>query len=515
VAPGGQYTFNFALKAPATSTTVTTTWRMVHEGVAFFGGTASQVVTVSCGGGSVDCTSGIQRSSENPRYLADPVTGQAVVLTGQGSIVPAMYSVEQTRSYIDRFRASGIRYARVWTLQLADEANWPWRITADGPYFDQGIYWDWNPAYWDRLRAALAYADSADPSQVVYAEVQLFDTGCIGWDHGPFVNSTDPASAACAAFLASGLSEGSLQAMWVEKLISETCQFRNMFYEIQNEPWDTFGKFIQKDQAFTEWWSQFVKARTQRAVAISFVPPGDLSRILNELGTWDLAGVDILNIHNNNPDPLVVASQVNAYASLGKVVSLDEFANGACSGGQCAAGGEGLDVARRAAWAALSTGAHFHMEDLDGPMPPPELVSGILHNINAFKQRWQFSRFSPSTTVTVRNAAGDAQVASFCMTESGLGSSPPDHVCYVPSVPLGDDAIRIQLPPLPASDGDWRAYLWNPRGDGADYVGEYQASTPTEVVVELPASEPDAGKRDWVLHVVPGPATPSVLESPQ
>ena len=184
VPPGGQYTFCFTLTAPAADTTVTTTWQMVHEKVAFFGGAASQAVTVSCGGGSAQCTSGIKPYPWKPQYLADPVTGQPVLLTGQGSIVPGKYTREQTSDYIDRFRASGIRYVRVWTLQLEDSANWPWTITADGPYFNQGVHWDWNPTYWDRLRAALAYADSADPSQVVYAEVQLFDSGCTGFDHG-------------------------------------------------------------------------------------------------------------------------------------------------------------------------------------------------------------------------------------------------------------------------------------------------------------------------------------------
>jgi len=511
VPPGGQYTFCFTLTAPAADTTVTTTWQMVHEKVAFFGGAASQAVTVSCGGGSAQCTSGIKPYPWKPQYLADPVTGQPVLLTGQGSIVPGKYTREQTSDYIDRFRASGIRYVRVWTLQLEDSANWPWTITADGPYFNQGVHWDWNPTYWDRLRAALAYADSADPSQVVYAEVQLFDSGCTGFDHGGFVSSTDPGNQRCIDFQASGRSEGSLQAMWVDKLISETCQFRNVFYEIQNEPRDRFGGFLQNEQASTEWWSRFVKARTVSAVAMSFVPPTDPSDLpkIKDLRQWDLSSVDIVDIHNDDlmtTTPQTVASQVNACALLGKAVSLDEFGSDACVGGQClpnSPGGGGLDTLRRAAWAALSSGAHFHMEDVDGAMSSPELVGDILRNINAFKQRWPFWVFAPSTAVRVLNAADDGPVDASCMTESA-----PSHVCYVPSVPVGNDTIRIELPAL---EGGWHAYLWNPRGDGADFVGEYQASTPTEIVVGLPAGETDAGKRDWVLYVLPGAVTPPRL----
>jgi len=54
VPPGGQYTFNFTLTAPAAATAVTTTWRMVHEALAFFGETASSLVQVDCGGPQYD-----------------------------------------------------------------------------------------------------------------------------------------------------------------------------------------------------------------------------------------------------------------------------------------------------------------------------------------------------------------------------------------------------------------------------------------------------------------------------
>jgi len=48
VAPGQQHTFSFVLTAPSQGGTYVTDWRMVREGVAFFGPTAISVVNVSC-----------------------------------------------------------------------------------------------------------------------------------------------------------------------------------------------------------------------------------------------------------------------------------------------------------------------------------------------------------------------------------------------------------------------------------------------------------------------------------
>lgn len=52
VAPGDLHTFAFELVAPAVAGSYTTDWRMVHEGVQWFGETASQQVEVACEGGA-------------------------------------------------------------------------------------------------------------------------------------------------------------------------------------------------------------------------------------------------------------------------------------------------------------------------------------------------------------------------------------------------------------------------------------------------------------------------------
>jgi hypothetical protein len=54
VAPNGTYTFALTLTAPPSSGTFLTDWRMVHEGVGWFGATAARNVVVACGGGDVD-----------------------------------------------------------------------------------------------------------------------------------------------------------------------------------------------------------------------------------------------------------------------------------------------------------------------------------------------------------------------------------------------------------------------------------------------------------------------------
>ena len=48
VAPGGSYTFQMLLVAPTLPGSYLTDWRMVHEGVRWFGETATQSVTVEC-----------------------------------------------------------------------------------------------------------------------------------------------------------------------------------------------------------------------------------------------------------------------------------------------------------------------------------------------------------------------------------------------------------------------------------------------------------------------------------
>ncbi len=57
VPPGGTYRFNFTLTAPATPGRYTTDWRMVHEFVRWFGGTARSDVSVSCTRSTVDASS--------------------------------------------------------------------------------------------------------------------------------------------------------------------------------------------------------------------------------------------------------------------------------------------------------------------------------------------------------------------------------------------------------------------------------------------------------------------------
>ncbi len=50
VAPGGSYEFNVDLVGPPSAGTYTTDWQMVHEGIAWFGGTSTHDVTVNGSG---------------------------------------------------------------------------------------------------------------------------------------------------------------------------------------------------------------------------------------------------------------------------------------------------------------------------------------------------------------------------------------------------------------------------------------------------------------------------------
>lgn len=53
IKPGANYTFNYTLKAPSTSGTYATQWRMVRDGYGWFGPTVSKSISVSSSGGGV------------------------------------------------------------------------------------------------------------------------------------------------------------------------------------------------------------------------------------------------------------------------------------------------------------------------------------------------------------------------------------------------------------------------------------------------------------------------------
>ncbi len=64
VRPGSEYTFNFTMTAPVGAGTYTTDWRMVRDGVTWFGATHTEQVTVTGGG-----------PSDHAQYISDTIPG--------------------------------------------------------------------------------------------------------------------------------------------------------------------------------------------------------------------------------------------------------------------------------------------------------------------------------------------------------------------------------------------------------------------------------------------------------
>jgi len=80
VPPGGNYTFNIALTAPLTPGTYTSDWRMVQDGVEWFGDVVSQDITVSCASQGFDLSTALVVDS--PMDIASwPITETITSIT--------------------------------------------------------------------------------------------------------------------------------------------------------------------------------------------------------------------------------------------------------------------------------------------------------------------------------------------------------------------------------------------------------------------------------------------------
>jgi hypothetical protein len=80
VAPGSTYDFSVPMRAPASGGVITTSWRMVHELVAWFGGTASHDVNVACSGSGETAFENAKIYNSPPDTASWPVTTQITQL---------------------------------------------------------------------------------------------------------------------------------------------------------------------------------------------------------------------------------------------------------------------------------------------------------------------------------------------------------------------------------------------------------------------------------------------------
>ena len=129
VRPGATYTFNFTMTAPATPGTYTTDWRMVRDGVAWFGATHSEPVTV-VGGGSAP-----PAITQHPTNQTIPPFGTATFTVAAVGDPPLSYQWQKNGGNLtDGGKISG---ATSTTLQIVnadagDEAAY--RCVVTNPY---------------------------------------------------------------------------------------------------------------------------------------------------------------------------------------------------------------------------------------------------------------------------------------------------------------------------------------------------------------------------------------------
>lgn len=112
VRPGNTCTFNFQLVAPGTAGTYTTDWRMVRDGVAWFGATCSKQVQVT-GGGPQPPT-----ISQHPANQTVPVGGIATFTVQAVGDAPLSYQWQ--KDTVDLSEGGKVSGVNTTTLQIAN-----------------------------------------------------------------------------------------------------------------------------------------------------------------------------------------------------------------------------------------------------------------------------------------------------------------------------------------------------------------------------------------------------------
>jgi Divergent InlB B-repeat domain len=409
-----------------------------------------------------------------------------LVLTGHGGIAPTDPTYSDT---IATLASNSIRYARVWHM-CGDVDHRPWDVTWD-PEEHQYIFWFgvWKEDFWAQFRRALSLARDNG----IVAEVHLFDRSGVGWDpldirpceggKGLFYND------AGYKYWFDGAGRAILE-QYVDKLITETHDFDNVIYEVDQES-------VIPLPGWHAHWAQFVKDKleslgSERSRVVAITPPSD---VIPALGHWSLDDVDTINLHSDKPRPDLSVGELVSYlqrkraeirsvrGATGKAVCHDEFGNGM----------DVEDHLRMMAWTFLTSGAHFHIEQAE-----PGIALRVAGDVERWKgtSYWEFWRFSPSDEPRLSGG-----LATFCMKGYWPATGATEYLCYVPAVPLGSNSIGVTLPQPPAGYGNWGAVVWNPREVDAGGHGPFYSASPTFLAAALPSSDPVATRRDWVLHI--------------
>jgi hypothetical protein len=444
---------------------------------------------------------------ENPHYFQETDTGEPVLITSYTNIVthvPAWdYAID-----VHLTAGWGFDYCRVWHFGGCDGCELPFALTGelapcqdDFQYpCDQGVTDPqnddykvdldvWNPAYWSRLKDAMALARDAG----IYAEIHLFNgcefspAECDRWGNSPWAGDnnvngieTPPCDGDGTPDIYDFASRPNLahyQERWISKLVDETIEYPNIIYEIENEHRGSGSP------AFGDHYGQFIKQYIGAAYPLQprLVSYSSIDADLEDFYT--LPGVDIVNRHfGNEPeaDPSILNDYIEPRWSYGKPINIDEFGNGLGSPDTMP---QAPDILREMCWTIIASGGHFHIEDAAPEAEPFEIVQ----TIDRFKRcsGWDFVHASPDSGMIVSGGG-------YCMKNPGA-----EYVCYHPAG--GAKTLTLEA-------GTYTARFWNPR------TGGYFASQTFEHAGgDRVFDTPDAG--DWVLHVRRDPLPQATLRA--
>jgi hypothetical protein len=423
---------------------------------------------------------------DNPHYFLETTTGQAVMITGHGSLVPNSLDYDDQAGFREFIQSQRLMYARVWhfTPWSMQNAVWPWAASGT-----TGGYWgglggkkldmnNWNPTAWTRLRNSINRADNAG----VYAEIMLFDRCGMApgsndrWGNNPWaannningleVPDAQPPYDGTPEFYqwASRPTLSYQQERYVRKMIDETIGYNNVIYEIENEHWE------DATTSFADHYGQFVKdyiaatyPSAPRLVSYSSVVT-DLDQF------YTLSSVDIVNKHMGKTT-FSLNGYIESRWGYNKPINIDEFANGCTDPVQL----------REWCWEIITSGGNFHIEDTGEASQPYDL----LENIRSFKAmaNWNFIGAAPDKNLIT---SGDG----YCLASPG-----EEYVCYFPT----GGAKTVNL-----AAGSYRSEWWDPRSGGFSGVAAFSHAGGNKSF-----STPDGS--DWVLHVTTRPAITASL----
>lgn len=429
----------------------------------------------------------------NPHYLQETTTGEAILVTSFTNIAPTVISEPVSPSFRTDTQAYRMPYCRVWHFLPwgMNDVYFPCAVSSTPGAYRGGLggnKFDWNTwdtNYWTRMTDSMAQANGAG----IYAEVMLFDRVGMSpgsddrWGNNPWasnnninnleVPTANPPNDGTPDFYSYATKPNlrNQQERYVRKMIDSTITYPNVFYEVENEHWDS------TDPAWANHYGQFVKDYITANYAASprLVSYSSLVSDLESLYTS--TSIDIINKHfgnsaENNPD--VLNTYIEPRWGNNKPINIDEFANGVTS----------FSTLRQQCWTIITSGGHFHIEDADLASQPYDVVE----NIRSFKAHsaWDFIHAAPNRNLVVPSTAG------YCMAQPGV-----EYVFYFTTG--GSKTVNLAA-------ATYRFEWWNPRTGGF-----YNVTTIAHGGGNRTISAPDAN--DWVLHVTTLAAPTTVLNA--